>query len=83
VGHTQIKLAIRYTYAKQSKDTSLFKTAMRINAPAIRRCGELLKEIKSATGVHLKKDGNGPLSYPSGSKRPQSALPMARLAVHR
>lgn len=35
--------------------------ADRIQARAIRRCGELLKQIPSATGAHLKQDGTVPL----------------------
>jgi hypothetical protein len=35
---------------------------MRIQSRAIQRCGELLKEIPSATGAHLKQDGTVPLS---------------------
>ena len=35
---------------------------MKIQARAIRRCGELLKEIPSATGAHLKQEGPLPLS---------------------
>ena len=40
------KAAALASYAKQSKDESLFKAAARIQARAIRRCGELLKEIE-------------------------------------
>ena len=36
------------SYARQSEDTEMEKTAMRIRARAIRRCGELLKEIQKA-----------------------------------
>jgi hypothetical protein len=56
------KSAALGSYARQSKDESLFKLATRIQARAIRRCGELLKEFESATGAHLKRDGGGPLS---------------------
>lgn len=38
------------SYAKQSKDESLRKMADRIQARAIRRCGELLKKISPARG---------------------------------
>ena len=42
------------SYARQSEDKEMETTAMRIRARAIRRCGELLKEIEKATGAHLK-----------------------------
>jgi hypothetical protein len=41
------KAAALASYAKQSKDEPLFKAAARIQARAIRRCGELLKEIEA------------------------------------
>jgi hypothetical protein len=44
------KAAALASYAKQSKDESLFKMATRIQARAIRRCGELLKEIETMQG---------------------------------
>lgn len=37
------------------------RMAQRIRARAIRRAGELLKQIEPATGT-TKKDGSGPLS---------------------
>jgi hypothetical protein len=46
-----------------SADESLFKLATRIQARAIRRCGELLKEIEPASQAQLKQnrmDGGGP-----------------------
>lgn len=39
------------SYAKQSKDDSLRKMADRIQARAIRRCGELLKMVEPANGA--------------------------------
>jgi hypothetical protein len=42
------------SYAKQSEDDSLRKLADRIQARAIRRCGELLRQIDSGQG-HNKK----------------------------
>jgi hypothetical protein len=50
------------SYAKQADDDGLYKQAVRIRARAIRRCGELLNEIESATGAHLKREGVLPLS---------------------
>jgi hypothetical protein len=38
------------SYARQSKDTELRAMADRIQARAIRRCGELLQEVKAARG---------------------------------
>jgi hypothetical protein len=38
------------SYAKQAGDESLRKMADRIQARAIRRCGELLKQVEPATG---------------------------------
>jgi len=42
------KAAALASYAKQSKDDALVKTAFRIHARAVRRCGELLGEIEKA-----------------------------------
>jgi len=44
------------SYARQSEDTEMEKTAMRIRARAIRRCGELLKEIEKKQGGDRKSD---------------------------
>jgi hypothetical protein len=49
------------SYAKQAADKEMEKTAMRIRARAIRRCGELLKEIEKAQGANQNiRDGEGP-----------------------
>lgn len=40
------------SYARQAKDDSLYKQALRIQARAIRRCGELLKQIEPARGAN-------------------------------
>jgi hypothetical protein len=40
------------SYARQSEDKEMETTAMRIRARAIRRCGELLKEIEKASNQH-------------------------------
>jgi hypothetical protein len=50
------------SYARQAKDDALRIMCDRIQACAIRRCGELLREIRPATGAHLKRDGTVPLS---------------------
>jgi hypothetical protein len=54
--------AVAASYARQANDEALLNFAMKIQARAIRRCGELLKEIPSATGAHLKQEGPLPLS---------------------
>jgi len=43
------------SYARQSKDKEMEKTAMRIRARAIRRCGELLKEVEKASNQHTAR----------------------------
>lgn len=55
------KAAALASYARQSEDDELERMAQRIRARAIRRAGELLKQIEPATGT-TKKDGSGPLS---------------------
>ncbi len=62
-----IKAAAIASYAKQAQDESLMQAATRIKAQAIRRCGELLKQIEKATGQHLKRDATDQLS--SGQRR--------------
>lgn len=49
------------SYAKQAQDKEMEKHAMRIRARAVRRCGELLKEVERANGANQNiKDGDGP-----------------------
>lgn len=43
------------SYARQSKDDTLRKMADRIQARAIRRCGELLKQIETGQGTRTDK----------------------------
>ena len=43
------------SYARQAKDESLRKQADRIQARAIRRCGELLKQIEPDKGGRPSK----------------------------
>tara|TARA_R100001460_G_scaffold4898_1_gene13802 strand:+ start:296 stop:955 length:660 start_codon:yes stop_codon:yes gene_type:complete len=53
------------SYAKQADDKEMEKTAQRIRARAVRRCGELLKEIEKAEGKHWKskrEDAHPPIS---------------------
>lgn len=47
------------SYAKQAKDDKLRKMAMRIQARAIRRCGELLKAFDGRGGDRTKSNGGG------------------------
>jgi hypothetical protein len=62
------KAAALASYARQADDESLEKMAQRIRARAVRRCGELLKEIpKAAPG---RKSGDAP---PPISPRVQAA----------
>lgn len=51
------------SYARQSRNKEMEKDCMRIRARAIRRCGELLKQIEPAGKNHLKQyrqDGTDP-----------------------
>lgn len=49
------------SYARQSKDDSLRKMADRIQARAIRRCGELLKQVEQKQGANQNiQDGAVP-----------------------
>jgi hypothetical protein len=50
------KSAALASYAKQAKDGSLYKLAIRIQARAIRRCGELLGEIAPNNGGRPSKE---------------------------
>jgi hypothetical protein len=51
------KAAAMASYAKQAKDETLHRYAERIKARAITRCGELLKAIQPASGMHMKQEG--------------------------
>lgn len=49
------------SYAKQADDKEMERTAQRIRARAIRRCGELLKEIEKQQGANQNiRDGGDP-----------------------
>jgi hypothetical protein len=56
------KAAALASYARQANDDSLLTLAKRIQGRAVRRAGELLKQIPPATGAHLKNDGAVTLS---------------------
>lgn len=45
------------SYARQSKDKEMENMAMRIRARAIRRCGELLKEVEAKHTGRIRGDG--------------------------
>lgn len=62
------KAAALASYARQSKDDTLEQMAMRIRARAIRRCGELLKEIPAKAG-----QGSGVGTAPHRSERDKAA----------
>jgi hypothetical protein len=58
------KAAALASYARQSEDQELERMAQRIRARAIRRAGELLKQIEPATGKnnqYVKEAGDRPL----------------------
>ena len=55
------KAAALASYAKQAEDDALLKMATRIKARAVRRAGELLRQIEPATGT-TKKEGDRPFS---------------------
>tara|TARA_R110002126_G_scaffold65428_2_gene166813 strand:- start:309 stop:974 length:666 start_codon:yes stop_codon:yes gene_type:complete len=65
------KAAAIASYAKQAQDQTLMDTATRIKARAIRRCGELLKQIEGAKGGVTKKGTRG--SAPSPVSRASAA----------
>jgi hypothetical protein len=50
------KAAALASYAKQADDPSLYNMAVKIKARAIRRCGDLLKEIEPAKNQHDAAD---------------------------
>jgi len=57
------------SYAKQSKDETLRKMADRIQARAIRRCGELLKQIEPAKNQHSDACGDSPTSRSDAARK--------------
>lgn len=46
------------SYARQSQDKQMEKTAMRIRARAIRRCGVLLREVEKSKNQHDSANGS-------------------------
>jgi hypothetical protein len=68
------KAAALASYAKQAEDETLLNTAVRIQARAIKRCGELLRQIAPAPGGRpsAKPDGK-PMPAPAQVSRSQAA----------
>lgn len=64
------KSAALASYARQAKDDSLQKLAMRIHGRAVRRAGELLREIEPATKHNARKTTGG---HPPVVSRTQAA----------
>ena len=66
-GHKAEALA---SYAKQSQDDRLRKYADRIQARAIRRCGELLKQIEPGKNRYdSRRDGGGPSNRKEAARK--------------
>lgn len=61
------------SYAKQAEDETLERTATRIRARAIRRCGELLKQVDGRGGDRTKTDGTDSSARMSISQRALAA----------
>lgn len=70
------KAAALASYAKMSDDDTLRKYAERIQARAIRRCGELLRQIEPASGKHWKskRDEVDPFSITRSSAAAEAGL---------
>ncbi len=61
------------SYARQSKDDRLRKMAIRIQARAIRRCGELLREIESGQGTRTDKLHDGAVAKSTRTQAAETA----------
>jgi hypothetical protein len=66
------KAAALASYARQANDDSLQKLAMRIHGRAVRRAGELLREIEPAKGGQ---------PYQSGKSTREGGHPSSRKSV--
>jgi hypothetical protein len=62
------KAAALASYAKQSGDKTMEETAMRIRARAIKRCGELLKEVEKASGGQPYQKGSTSRGAPTSRR---------------
>ena len=73
------KAAALESYARQSDDETLLNLAKRIKGRAIRRCGELLRDVEGAKNQHdadsRARDGSGPKSQASSYGRPALRAP--------
>lgn len=66
------------SYAKQAEDASLREYADRIQARAVRRCGELLQQVAPGTGKNqTEREGASPLAVTR-----KSAAEMAGMSPH-
>jgi hypothetical protein len=75
------------SYAKQAEDDGLRKMADRIQARAVRRCGELLRAIEAAANQHRARGGGPPsraqAARDAGLSRDQKRNAMRVAAVPR
>ena len=69
------------SYARQADDDALEKQAMRIRSRAIRRCGELLQEFKSAGGRPDREETRKP-GLTSSPQTQRVAAEAAGLSLH-
>lgn len=75
------KAAALGSYARMAKDETLWKMAQRIQARAIRRCGELLEQIEKAQGGYRHGEKSNGSDTPDGLSRTQAAT-QAGLSEH-
>ncbi len=66
---------------RQADDETLFKTAMRIQSRAIRRCGELLEEISPAHGANQNISGDAPTKVVTRKDAAREAGLLSRSAI--
>ena len=71
------------SYARQSKDETLQRMAQRIQARAIRRCGELLKQVPPASGRQPENGGAPPRFTRSAAAREAGLSPEQKKAALR
>jgi hypothetical protein len=67
VSHEMIRDVERHVEAGEKYPLLQVSAWRKGQARAIRRCGELLKQVKPATGAHRKRDGADPLSRKSAA----------------
>lgn len=71
------KAAALASYAKQADDDSLHKMALRIQARAVRRAGQLLKEF-DGRGRPPKNNGGAPTILPPSQRQAAAAAGMSK-----